>query len=84
MLKKNSLWLGMGIGLAGPLFLLGIIYLIRLMAGHFAMDKALFVCVALNIVPIRYYFITAKLDRTGRGLLTMTVILIVLVTIINT
>jgi hypothetical protein len=83
MLKKDSFWLGMAIGIAGPLVLMGIIYIVRLMAGHFAMDKALFVCVALNIVPIRYYFITAKLDRTGRGILAMTVILIILATIIR-
>jgi len=80
MLKKDSLWLGMGIGLAGPLALLGIIYLVRLIIGPFAMDKAMFVCVALNVVPIRYYFITAQLDRTGRGILAMTAILIILVT----
>ena len=47
------------------------------------MEKSLFVCVALNIVPIRYYFITARLERTGRGILAMTVILIILVTMIQ-
>ncbi|MCX6245382.1 MAG: hypothetical protein NTU98_11845 [Bacteroidetes bacterium] len=83
MLNKDSFGFGLGIGLAGPLILLGIIFLVRLMVGHFAMDKALFVCVALNIVPIRYYFITAKMDRTGRGVLFMTAVLIVLVTIIH-
>ncbi len=80
MLKKDSFWLGMGIGLAGPLILYGIIYSVKILLGHLALDKAMFVCVALNIVPIRYYFISAKLDRTGRGVLAMTVILIIAVT----
>ena len=73
--------LGMAIGLVGPLILFGIVYLVKIILGHLAMDKAMFVCVALNIVPIRYYFITAGMDRTGRGVLAMTVILIIAVTI---
>jgi hypothetical protein len=83
MLKKDSLWLGMLIGLAGPLILFGIIYLVKIILGQLALDKAMFVCVALNIVPIRYYFISAKMDRTGRGVLAMTVILIIAVTLIH-
>ena len=80
MLKKDSLWLGMGIGLVGPLILFGIIYLVKILLGQLALDKAMFVCVALNIVPIRYYFINENMDRTGRGVLAMTVILIIAVT----
>ena len=83
MLKKDSFWLGMGIGLVGPLILFGIIYLVKMLMGHLALEKAMFVSVALNIVPIRYYFISAKMDRTGRGVLAMTVILIIAVTIIH-
>jgi hypothetical protein len=83
MFKKDSVWFGMVIGLIGPLILFGIIYLIKLILGHIALDKAMFVCVALNIVPIRYYFISARMDRTGRGVLAMTVILIIAVTVIH-
>jgi hypothetical protein len=81
MFKKDSLWFGMLIGILGPAVLYGIMVLAKLMIGHLALNKAMFVCVALNIVPIRYYFITANLDKTGRGVLFMTVILIILVTI---
>jgi hypothetical protein len=83
MFKKDSIWLGMAIGLIGPLILFGIIYLVKLLLGHMALDKAMFVSVALNIVPIRYYFISARMDRTGRGVLAMTVILIIAVTVIH-
>jgi hypothetical protein len=83
MLKKDSLWLGMAIGLVGPLLLFGIVCLVKMLVGNLALDKAMFVSVALNIVPIRYYFISAKMDRTGRGVLAMTVILIVAVTLIH-
>jgi hypothetical protein len=83
MFRKDSFWLGMVIGLLGPLILFGILYIIRLLIGHLALDKAMFVCVALNIVPIRYYFITAEMDRTARGILLITVILIIAVTILH-
>jgi hypothetical protein len=83
MFKKDSIWLGLGIGLGGPLILFGIIYSVKILIGNLALDKAMFVCVALNIVPIRYYLITAKLDRTGRGVLAMTVILIIAVAIFH-
>ncbi len=83
MLKKDSIWLGMGIGLIGPLILFGIIYMIKLLLGNLALDKAMFVSVALNIIPIRYYFISARMGRTGRGVLAMTIILIIAVTLIH-
>jgi hypothetical protein len=83
MLKRNSFWLGMGIGLVLPLILFGIIYLIKILIGNLGLEKAMFVSVALNVVPIRYYFIGAKMDRTGRGILLMTVILIIMVTLIH-
>jgi hypothetical protein len=83
MFKKDSIWLGLGIGLMGPLILFGIIYLVKVLIGQLALDKAMFVCVALNIVPIRYYFISADMARTGRGLLAMTIILIIAVTVIH-
>ncbi|MCX6246871.1 MAG: hypothetical protein NTW10_03970 [Bacteroidetes bacterium] len=83
MLKKDSVWLGIAIGLICPLILYGIIYLVKIMVGHFALDKAMFVCVALNVVPVRYYFMTAKLERTARGVLAMTVIMIIAVTVIH-
>ncbi len=83
MFKKDSLWLGMWIRLVVSLVLFGIIYLLKVITGHLGLEKAMFVCVALNIVPIRYYLISAKLDRTGRGILLMTVILIVAVTMIH-
>jgi hypothetical protein len=73
----------MGVGIAGPLILFGIIYLVKIIIGQLALDKAMFVCVALNVVPIRYYFISLKTDRTGRGVLAMTVILIIAVTMIH-
>lgn len=81
MFKRDSFWFGIAIGLLEPAVLFGLMYLAKLMIGHLALDKAMFVCVALNIVPIRYYFITANMDKTGRGVLFMTVILIILVTI---
>jgi hypothetical protein len=83
MLKKDSIWLGMAIGVLLPLALFGVIYLVKIFIGHLGITKAMFVSVALNIVPIRYFFISAKLEKTGSGVLAMTVILIIAVTIIH-
>ena len=83
MFKRDSMWLGLVVGFLVPLALFGIIFTIRHFAGRFALDKAAFVSVALNIVPIRYYFISARMERTGRGVLAMTVILIIVLTMMH-
>ena len=83
MFKKDSMGIGLLVGLLCPVALFGLIYLVKLMIGHLALDKAMFVCVALNIVPIRYYFVSAGSVKTGSGILLMTVILIVTVTLVH-
>jgi hypothetical protein len=83
MLKRDSFILGVGIGIAGPAILFGIMFLTRLILGHVGLEKAAFVCVALNIIPIRYYFISTRFENTARGLLFITVVLILVVTLVN-
>jgi hypothetical protein len=88
MLKKNSFLLGLLFGVAIPALLslafLGIDWLVKATWGassHFSLKNILFVSIALNIVPIRYFLMKEDLSRTGKGILLVTVISIVLVTV---
>ena len=88
MLKKNSYILGIAIGILFPAVIFGFLYGIDAITGFFShppvlltLNKMLFVSAALNIIPIRYYFVHVGVENTGRGILAVTVILIILVTI---
>ena len=81
--KKDSFLLGTGIGIAIPAILFGFMALLKVITGHVMLDKAAFICIALNIVPIRYFFISAGHENTGKGVLFITVILIITVTLVN-
>jgi hypothetical protein len=88
MYKKNSFWLGLAIGIIIPLVLFGILYFLNFYTGVFkhppvvlSDQKLMFVCSALNILPIRYYFMHKGLEKTGQGLLFITVFLVVIITL---
>lgn len=87
MFKKDAFWFGLLVGLVLPLLLAGILFLIDMMSGILAkppldmtVKKLLFVCIALNILPIRYYFIKEHMENTAKGLLFITVVMILTVT----
>jgi hypothetical protein len=89
MLEKNSFWLGIGIGLLFPAILFGLLFLVNLLTGIFShppvllsFNKLMFISLALNILPIRYYFIHGNVENTGKGILVTTVVLIILVTVV--
>lgn len=86
MLKKNSFWLGLVIGIIIPLILFGILYALNLFTKVFehppvilSTKKLMFICSALNILPVRYYFVNGGLEKTGQGVLFVTVFLILLI-----
>ena len=88
MLKKNSFWLGLVIGIIIPLILFGILYALNLFTKVFehppvilSIQKMMFVCSALNILPIRYYLMHGGLEKTGQGVLLITVFLVLMVTL---
>jgi hypothetical protein len=85
MLKKDHFIFGSLIGIFFPLVVLGIIYginyfLIILGVAHFYMDlqTAVLVSLGANMVAIRYYFVNLKYDKTGRGVLFFTFLMILL------
>ena len=88
MLKKNSFWLGLLIGILFPLVLFGALYFLNFYTQVFEhppvllpLQKMMFVSSALNILPIRYCFVKKGLEKTGQGVLFITVFLVVMITI---
>jgi len=84
-LKKDNFILGAALGLLIPGVIFGLILLINyilLQAGmvHVYLDRKIHVLISLtgNLVPIRYYFVSLKYDKTGRGVLFITFILFML------
>lgn len=85
MLKKDQFIFGSFIGIFFPMIILGLIYginyiLIMLGVAKFYMDlqTAVLVSLGANMVPIRYYFVNLKYDKTGRGVLFFTFVMILL------
>ena len=88
MLKKNSFWLGLAIGILIPLILFGFLFTLNVFTHVFehppvilSTKKLMFICSALNILPVRYYFIKGGLEKTGKGVLFVTVFLILVITL---
>ena len=88
MLRRNSFWLGLLIGLVFPSILFGILYSLNYYTKVFenppvilSIQKMMFVSGALNILPIRYYFKHGDLEKTGQGILFITVFLVLIITL---
>jgi hypothetical protein len=89
MIKKNSYLLGIALGIIIPVILFGILFGLNAVTGIFShgtitlsIHKMMFVSIALNILPMRYYFISKELENTAKGLLIITLILILIVTVV--
>jgi hypothetical protein len=86
MHKKNSFWLGLVIGIIIPMVLFGILYTLDFYTKVFehppvilSTQKLMFISSALNILPIRYYLTHVGLEKTGQGVLFITVFLVLMV-----
>ncbi len=85
MLKKDHYVFGLGMGILTPVVLFGLIYLINYMllqieVVRYYLDLQDHVLVSFfgNLLPIRYYFVNLKYDKTGRGVLLITFVLILI------
>lgn len=85
MLKKDNYILGSLIGVFLPLAIFSLIYavnysLIILGVVHYYLNLQTLVLIslALNLLPFRYYMVSLKYDKTGRGILLFTFIFIML------
>lgn len=85
MLKKDSLWLGILIGIVSPFVFFGFLVLVNLViSGLFSEDQEIkkntmfLLSIFINLLPIRIYFVSLKMDKTGRGILLITFALMLL------
>jgi hypothetical protein len=88
MFNKNSYLTGIIAGLLIPCVFYGVLFGLNALtilffqsAGMLPLKKMLFVCVALNILPIRYCFVHEDLGKTGQGVLLLTVFMILIITL---
>jgi hypothetical protein len=83
-LKKDSFIFGAILGIVIPLILYGFILLINFVLVQMGMtqvylDRKIHVLISLtgNLIPVRYYFVNLKYDKTGRAVLLITFILMI-------
>jgi hypothetical protein len=79
MHKKDSILFGMLVGILLPLALYVLLYLILALAEMvFSVEwlnerpAVKLISIAINLLLIRYYFVSLKYEKTGRGLLIIT------------
>ena len=84
-LKKDNYLFGLAVGILTPAALFGLIYAMNfflLVIGvakfYLDLENHLLVSVFGNLLPIRYYFVNLKFDKTGRGVLLVTFVVILL------
>ena len=85
MFKRDSFWMGISIGIISPVVFYGFLILVNFLLAsifgeHLAIRKntMLLLSVFINLLPIRLYFVSWKLDKTGRGILLVTFALMIL------
>lgn len=85
MIKKDNYIFGAVAGLLIPAAMFGLILLvnflfIRVGFVYNYLDRKihLLISITVNLLPIRYYFVNLKFDKTGRGILLITFILFIL------
>ncbi len=81
MLKKDSMWMGIVLGLLIPVLSFGLFYVINEMITKFITHRSIFtlatlvvVSIFVNVLVFRYYMLKLKADYTGRGILLATFI----------
>ncbi|MFC1733133.1 hypothetical protein ACFL6I_22775 [candidate division KSB1 bacterium] len=84
MLKKDSYVFGILIGMFLPCLFIFLFYLIGMSfegianrSKFFTIQSQILFGIAANVIPIRYYFISLKFDKTGRGVLLMTFLMVI-------
>lgn len=84
MLKRDHYVLGLVVGILAPTLLFGLILLMNFLlfeigVAKLHLDFQTHILVSLfgNLIAIRYYFVNLKFDKTGRGVLLITFILII-------
>lgn len=84
LIKRDSQGFGVIIGLILPIIAFGLIYVFNtLIMNLFNLDMFMrmstikLLSIVVNVLPIRYYFLVLKYDLTGRGVLLVTFVYVV-------
>jgi len=84
MLKRDNIAFGALLGLILPGLFYGLLWLVSLVVEYgstwsrpFESDKMMLLALIINLIPIRVYFVRYKFDKTGRGVLLITFLLMV-------
>ncbi len=84
MLKKDNFFLGMAIGLVLPALVFGILWVARLFTGTgtewtrpFETSRMVILSIIINVFPLRWYFVKYKFENSGKGVLFITFLLVV-------
>ncbi len=85
MLNKNSIWLGVLIGMTLPVVVFGLFQLLNyLLVSMFSesmaipRDTMILLSFFSNLIPVRIYFISLKFDKTRRGVLLTLFLMMIL------
>lgn len=85
MLNKDSFSLGTLIGALSPVLFLGILFLINWLIEklivhqtYIRINTLVLVSITLDLIIMRYYFVKLKYDKTGRGILVVTFVYMML------
>ncbi len=85
VLKKNHFLFGFLLGILFPAMLYGVIWIINFVVVKIngtgpGLDTESHILLSFvgNLLILRYYFINLKYDKTGRGIIVITFILIIL------
>jgi hypothetical protein len=83
MLKKDNIAFGVLIGLVLPILIFGLLWFISLLikaegvwARPFQSENMMLLSVMLNLIPMRIYLVKYRFDKTGRGVLLITFLLV--------
>jgi hypothetical protein len=84
MLKRDNIAFGALVGLILPCVAYGLLRFISLFINYgsvwslpFQSDKIMLLALVINLIPIRVYFVRYKFDKTGRGVLLVTFLIMV-------
>ncbi|MDD5508626.1 MAG: hypothetical protein PHD25_09940 [Bacteroidales bacterium] len=85
MLSRDSFPFGALLGAVAPVVFLGILYLINWLVEklivhqmYIKFNTLVLVSITLDLIVMRYYFVKLNFDRTGRGILFVTFVYMML------
>jgi hypothetical protein len=84
MLKTDSYWKGLLVGMIFPLVCFGVLFGIKTLIGlvfqpalEFPVYKLIFASIVLNVLPVRFFYVAWNLPKIAQGMLLITVVAII-------